>query len=166
MPYTVGMRKVVINGCFGGFSLSPEGVARLAELQGRSCYFFDKPLLRGGGGFSETYVPLTMDEAKNEFWAYAFDIPNPNEVLIQGDWKKLTAAERQAQNDAYAAHVLDSRPAKRDDPLLVQVVEELGKKASGSCADLRVVEIPSGVEYVIEEYDGNEHIAEAHRTWS
>lgn len=54
----------------------------------------------------------------------------------------------------------------RDDPRLVAAVEKLGSKANGGFADLRVVEIPDGVYYEIDEYDGNEHIAETHRTWS
>ena len=89
--------KVVINTQYGGFSLSPKAVQRLAELQGRPCY--------------------------------------------------------------------DSRPEDRADPLLVQVVEELGSEANGAHASLAVVEIPDDVDYIIEEYDGKEWIAEAHRTW-
>ena len=54
---------------------------------------------------------------------------------------------------------------ERNDPLLIQVVEELGKDADGNLAELKVVDIPDGVEYTIEEYDGIEHIAEKHRTW-
>ena len=54
----------------------------------------------------------------------------------------------------------------RSDPALVQTVEELGELASGQFAELRVVEIPDGVNWHIVEYDGMEHIAEAHRTWS
>lgn len=53
----------------------------------------------------------------------------------------------------------------RSDPLLVEVVEELGESANGSCANLAVVEIPDDVEWHIHEYDGNEHVAENHRTW-
>lgn len=53
----------------------------------------------------------------------------------------------------------------RDNPKIVEVVEKLGKKANGYCADLKVVEIPDGIEYEIDEYDGLEHIAEKHRTW-
>jgi hypothetical protein len=53
----------------------------------------------------------------------------------------------------------------RADPFLVQVVEELGKDANGRCAVLRIVEIPNDVEWDIEEYDGQEWIAEKHRTW-
>ena len=37
--------------------------------------------------------------------------------------------------------------------------------ADGSCAKLEIVEIPDGVDWTVEEYDGNEHIAESHRTW-
>jgi hypothetical protein len=55
---------------------------------------------------------------------------------------------------------------KRDDPTLVAVVEQLGSKAAGSCAELKVVEVPEGVQWHIHEYDGAEHVAENHRTWS
>lgn len=58
------------------------------------------------------------------------------------------------------------RRIPRDDKDLVEIVESLGRKANGSCADLRVVEIPDGVNWEIEEYDGNEWVAEVHRRWS
>ena len=54
----------------------------------------------------------------------------------------------------------------RDDYHLVYVVETLGEKANSSYAKLKVVEIPAEVDWEIAEYDGNEHIAEIHRTWS
>lgn len=53
----------------------------------------------------------------------------------------------------------------RNDLSLVKVVEEMGKKANGRCADLLVVEIPDDVDWQIMEYDGREWIAERHRTW-
>ena len=55
---------------------------------------------------------------------------------------------------------------RRDDPILIQVVEELGEKANGMSASLKIVEIPDDVEWIIQEYDGIEHVAEKHRTWS
>lgn len=58
------------------------------------------------------------------------------------------------------------RDLPRDDPYLIQVVKELGSRASGSCANLKIVEIPGDVSWHIAEYDGNEWIAEDHRTWS
>lgn len=53
----------------------------------------------------------------------------------------------------------------RDHPLLVQVIEEFGSKADSQLAKLKVVEIPDDVDWVIEEYDGNEWIREVSREW-
>lgn len=53
----------------------------------------------------------------------------------------------------------------RDCPVLVAMVEEYGSDIDGSYADLKVVEIPDGVNWYIEEYDGIEWVAERHRTW-
>ena len=93
--------ELVINNCYGGFSLSDAGIARYLELKG----------MKLNDGF------------------YDRDIP-------------------------------------RDDAALIQVVEELGDAANGSCADLKIVEIPNDVDWYVEEYDGNEWVAERHRTWS
>lgn len=46
---------------------------------------------------------------------------------------------------------------ERHNPLLIQVVEELGKKANGACAELKIVEIDSNM-YIINEYDGWESV--------
>jgi len=54
----------------------------------------------------------------------------------------------------------------RDDPYLVKVVRDLGMAANGAYANLKIVEVPGGVDWEIEEYDGNEHVAEKHRVWS
>jgi hypothetical protein len=54
---------------------------------------------------------------------------------------------------------------QRDDPILVSVVRELGDRANGDFAELKIVEIPASVDWQIEEYDGREWIAEVHRTW-
>lgn len=55
---------------------------------------------------------------------------------------------------------------ERNNPLLVQVVEELGAKANDTFADLKIVDIPDDVEWYIHEYDGLESVYEKHRTWS
>lgn len=55
---------------------------------------------------------------------------------------------------------------KRNNPILVEIVEQLGEAADGRFAELKVVEIPDDVEWGIEEYDGDEYIAEKHRTWN
>jgi len=52
----------------------------------------------------------------------------------------------------------------RDDPLLVQVVQELGEEANGDGAELEIVEVPDDVDWVVLEV-GREWVAERHRVW-
>ena len=54
----------------------------------------------------------------------------------------------------------------RSDSDLVDIVERLGKLANSWASDLKIVEIPDDVEWCVIEYDGMEHVAEKHRTWS
>ena len=54
----------------------------------------------------------------------------------------------------------------RAHPLLVSVVETLGEKASGLDAELRVIQIPCGIDWrVCGDPYGVEWICEKHRTW-
>ena len=117
------MTKVVINACYGGFSLSRAAFLRLRELGNE--YALKEPDY--GEYWSDGSGPLRESPMGME--SFLYDIP-------------------------------------RDDPQLVQVVEEMGEKAYGSPAKLRVVSIPDGVEWEIDCYDGKEHVAEKHRTWS
>lgn len=136
--------KVVINKCYGGFGLSDEAMVRLAELRGHPLFIEPNP----------TYKSF------KDYWV----VPLEQRTTPKA-WHEATLDERRANNEAYEREHMDARPEKRDDPLLVQVVEELGDKASGTCAELRVVEIPDGIDYEIDEYDGLERIREKHRSW-
>ena len=157
-------RKVVINACYGGFSLSPAAIRRLAEMDGRSCYFFKTDRTSAK---MDRYSTITEEEAtRSRFW-YAFDIPNPNVALVSDvAWHDMSEEERASHNNAWEAHALERRDIARDDPRLLQLIEELGEDVNGSCASLKVVEIPADVEWEIKEYDGSEWVAEVHRTWS
>jgi hypothetical protein len=57
------------------------------------------------------------------------------------------------------------QPEDRCCPHLVRVVEELGRNAGEEYARLKVVEVPDDVQWIIQEYDGSEWVAEVHRTW-
>jgi hypothetical protein len=57
------------------------------------------------------------------------------------------------------------RDIARDDPYLIQVINELGETANTRFCTLKIVEVPADVEWLIEEYDGLEWVAEKHRTW-
>jgi len=47
-----------------------------------------------------------------------------------------------------------------------KIVKELGMAANGAHSNLKIVEIPGDIEWLVQEYDGAEWVAEAHRTWS
>jgi hypothetical protein len=44
-------------------------------------------------------------------------------------------------------------------------VETLGEKANGSFAELKIVEVPDYIDWVINEYDGLESVEEKHQSW-
>ncbi len=158
--------KIVINKCYGGFGLSPKGLQAWAKKKNRKCYFFDNERKKGKIDF-DTHNPISLEEAKNAFCPSAFDIPNPDEILKRNKpWNKMTKKEAQRESKLYKEHSLYDGNIERTDPDLIAIVEEMGKEADGSCAELKVVDIPDGIGWTIEEYDGTEWVAEAHETWS
>lgn len=58
------------------------------------------------------------------------------------------------------------RDIPRDDRVLVEIVEEMGEKAGSRFSTLKVIEVPDGVNWYVEESDGREWVAERHRTWA
>ena len=70
-----------------------------------------------------------------------------------------------AGNDDYYISNYD-HCENRADPDLIAVIEEMGEKANSWAADIAIIEIPDDVKWHIHEYDGLEHVAEDHRTWS
>lgn len=138
--------KLVINRCFGGFGLSPLATKEYANAQGRKCYFFTMARDANGKTDFDKLESATLKEAEASLFWMAYDVPN---LIGESD-------------EHYIKHGCD---IDRADPKLIEIVERLGDKANTPTSSLKIVEIPDGVEYTIEEYDGMEHIAEAHRTW-
>lgn len=140
--------KIVVNKCHGGFSLSEAAIYRYAELKGLTLYPDENSIVSS----LTTYWTVPPEE-------------RPKEILPDGAWHEASREERQASNEAYGRVVLYDRDIPRNDPALIQVVEEMGAKADGRCASLEITEIPDDVQWTIEEYDGLEWVAEVHRTW-
>jgi hypothetical protein len=68
------------------------------------------------------------------------------------------AVRRYCEIKGIAEETIYHRDIERTDPVLVQVVEELGDKANGDCAELRIAELSAGTLYRIDEYDGIEQV--------
>ncbi len=130
------MTKIVINRCYGGFGLSHEAIMRYAELKGIKLYCDDNSVI-------SNYYTVPVDEFHNLH----------NTAKETGDYSKVN-------QHYYSTYSMD-----RDDPILIQVVEELGDRASGKFSELEIVNIPDDIQYDIEEYDGKEWVAEKHRVW-
>ena len=70
-----------------------------------------------------------------------------------------------AKKDEIKEHVFYPGNIDREDLDLIYVVKKLGNKANGTCSELKIVEIPDGIEWEISEYDGLETVEEKHRNW-
>lgn len=128
--------KIVINTCYGGFGLSDAATKRYAELNGIKLYKEDQ-------GYITHFFTVPVEE-----------------------YKKIDAECKLARNyDKINAIYYTLRNVERTDNYLIQVIEELGEAANGSCAKLKIIDIPDGVEWDIDEYDGYESIHEKHRSW-
>lgn len=149
--------KLVINNQFGGFGLSPLGLQEWAKRKGKECYFFKYDYK------AKRTVPLTLEQAAGELMWNAYSVPNPEDYKLNERGEDGTFKDANARATEIGLSCLR---IPRDDADLIAVVEELGEKANGACAKLRIVEIPDDVAWEIEEYDGNEWVSENHRRWS
>ena len=134
--------KIVVNRCFGGFGLSYEAVMLYAKLNGINLYgyindYSDKTYT--------TFLPY-KEEGRKSCIHYSTLSILPNGKL---------------DDESY----FSVYNIKRTDPILIEVVETLGEKANGEHAKLEIVEIPDGIEWHIDEYDGIESVHENHRSW-
>lgn len=84
--------------------------------------------------------------------------PEERPTPLNGDWRKYTNEEWKIWNEEFHRKTFNDDKIERDDPALVQVVEELGEAANGDCACLEIEEVPSGTQYRIDNYDGRETV--------
>lgn len=134
------MSKIAYNACYGGFSLSHEAHLRYAELKS---------------------IKLYPEKGEFSFWTYWLvpegersGILTSAQFMAEQDFEK-----RKASNETYRQKTMPClRDADRHDPILIQVIEELGDRANGECAKLKIVEVESGTLYRIDEYDGMESV--------
>ncbi len=142
--------KVVINSCFGGFNLSARGLEYYGKLKGiNKLYHYKKNYDKG------CHEKVSAEELDNSIRLFSFSAKKDFGDVVSSD------LERELFDHSYSPNFDNDR----HNPHLIQTVEELGELASSRVSDLNIIEIPDDVEYEIKEYDGNEWVAEKHRTW-
>lgn len=132
--------KVVINICYGGFNLSKECWELYFSKQNKIVWMRDN--------YYNCVLLVPPEQHVEHTWGA--EGKNGNREQYDKKWKEQSFLVTQLE---------------RHDPLLVEAVEELGLDASGFYSNLKIIEIPDGVEYIIKDYDGLEHVAEKHRIW-
>lgn len=140
--------KVVINNKHGGFGLSEKAVRRYHEILGKELWV--EP--------DAKYAALGIIN----YWLVA---PENRVKDRENEFYHMTMDEKQEYNRLWREQNFYDRELARNDPILIQVVEELGAEANGRHAALKIVNVPDDIEWEIEEYDGSEWVAEKHRTW-
>lgn len=137
--------KVVINSCFGGFGLSNEALIELYRLESPAVKTITPKEYYGGKDL----------KFLNSDWEEKLNNDIESGWVCFHDGKILLDNARSTYEFNY-----------RSDPKLVKVVKKMRGKANGNFAKLKIVEIPDGVEFEIDDYDGVETIHETHRSWS
>ena len=127
------MTKIVYNAGYGVFSLSNEAIMRYAEIKGITLY----------------------SEVDSIFTHYYLCPPEEFKRLQDEDNAKPIHPGRYARSNAM---YFSDREIERNDPALVQVVEELGDNANGTCAKLRIEDVPAGTLYRIDDCAGFESV--------
>lgn len=144
--------KVVVNRCYGGFDLSVKAIKRYLELKALPCYFYKQTKFKFNDGVNEHKVLNSYEDC---------ELP----VYISTKYFGEVINIDKISSEDYREHFFYSDNVKRNDPVLIQVIEELGSEADSEYSNLEIVEIPDDVDFEISEYDGVERIHEKHRTW-
>lgn len=139
--------KIVINKCYGGFGLSAKAEDLYAEKSQFKLYRYKQTKFSHCDG-EELHEKIMEDDMTMFVHTYTKD---------HGE----SFSKLENKDDGYWY----SGTLERTDPLLVEVVEALGKEADGDCAELKVVDIPDNISYEISDYDGIESIEEVHKSW-
>lgn len=150
------MAQIVINKCYGGFGLSD---AAEEALIGKCEHTTLVEPIEYYGGPGSAYYEANKDRKSPDEWRQSYERDLERSKTGSGllitrfhDGKVICDDHRNESN--------------RSCPELIKVVEALGEKeSSGQLAELRIVEIPDGVNWELSEYDGIESVHEVHRTW-
>ena len=144
--------KIAINNDYGGFCLSAKAMKKIAELKGHEVFFYK----REKSNIDEEIYIKVDEEMFDKSYGFGFGMK-----CVKKDYgDKVRAFGNEV--DCFEDRRWNN---KRNDPDLIKAIEELRKKASAYRSDIIVIEIPDDVEWIIQDYDGIEWVAEKHRVW-
>lgn len=137
------MKKVILNKCFGGFGLSKAAYELYAKKKGISVFHY------------------TQEDLKKEIYTYTTDDNRTFDFYFTKDFGN----NAYISNEDFEKYHLFLDEGFREDKTLIEVVEELGDKANSAYSNLKIVEIPDDLDYVIDNYDGIETLHQKVKEW-
>ena len=137
------MKKVILNKCFGGFGVSKEAYELYAKKKGISIFRY------------------TQEDLTNKIYIYA----NDDNTSLNFYFTKDFGNNVYISSEDFEKYNLFLDEDFRKDKTLIEVVEELGEKANSMYSNLKIVEIPDDLDYVIDGYDGIETLHQKVQEW-
>lgn len=142
------MAKIILNKGYGGFDVSTRAYKTYAERIGKELFYYI-----GNYEYEEHHIVYKKvsyeDFLSRKTLFYFYSTQDLGEVIT----KDIVREECDSELYLNEGH--------REDPLLIQIVEELGEEASGWAGTLKVVEIPDELangNYMVDDYDGWENL--------
>ena len=145
------MKKVILNKCYGGFSVSEEAYKLYAKKKGLKLYMYEADY---------STRPIKYNKVKKSSTLFTL-------YRIKDFGKSFTRDIIRDDCDDFDKCGLRLDERYREDETLIEVVEELGEKANSVCSKLVIVEIPDEVakDYVVDVYDGIETLHQRVEVW-
>lgn len=137
------MKKVILNKSYGGFGISRMGYELYAKKKNLDLYMYET-------------------EFKGE---HCFYKKTDNDALFTQYFTKDFGDNVDISEEDYKNYNLYLDKGYREDPILIEVIEELKEKANSNFSDLKIVEIPDDLDYVIDDYDGLETLHQRVQEW-
>lgn len=138
--------KVILNKQFGGFHPSPVAYMAYAKKCGFPLYAYK----------------LNSFSRENKYERQDVCDPKDNWVWF---FKKDFGPAFSMTEEEFDEYYFSLGSDDREDPVLIEVVEELGEDASAYVSKLVVVEIPDGLDYTVDDYDGMETLHQKVKIW-
>ena len=138
------MSKIILNKGYGGFDVSTRAYKTYAERIGKELFYYL-------GDYDHDAHELHYSKVSYEDFLSRKKLFYFYSTQDLGDFITKDIVREGCDCELY----LDE--GHREDPLLIQIVEELGEEASGWVGTLKVVEIPDELangNYMIDDYDG------------
>lgn len=147
--------EIVVNGNKNhglrtGFSLSGKAIKEYFKLLGEDVYFYTVDFEKSNKINEVIYTKTDYYDKGHSFISTKYI----GDEIKGSDVKKLHEEKAFYYDECF----------DRTDKNLIKVVKQLGEEANSEFSDLKIIEIPDGVEYYIVG-DLPEEIHEKHRVW-